>query len=471
MSLNYDQENIIASDVFRGRLADLLSFNFHTIVDDFIGGFWGISRGLFLGILFTGLLGILWRLIPDLPLFAFEWLFGTLPVWFPVIAVVGGWKAWLWWARASFITGLDNMLLEVKFPRDIVKSPRAMEAVLTTLWSDAGETTFFNRVFQGQARPWYSFEVASFGGELHFYIWCRRNWRSVVESAMYGQYPEVELVEAEDYASRFAYNPDEHECFCTDWRYEPRNDAYQFRSYVDFELDADPKEEYKIDPFASVLEVLSSLKPSEQMWMQIIITSNRDRRRTKNTWFGEESRYVSLIKDEVEKIRKEAAGGEGAAMPSEAWRRGARVSQYRQTEQVRAMDRNMGKLPFNVGARGVYIAPPEDFSGGKYTGIRWLWRPIANPQWGNQMRPRRWHNPFDYPWQDLWDMRWVMQTRRFFDCYRRRSHFYTPWVLPHNIMSVEAIATLWHPPSTTIQTPGLERIPAKKAEAPPNLPR
>ena len=71
MSLNYDQENIIASDVFRGRLADLLSFNFHTIVDDFIGGFWGISRGLFLGILFTGLLGILWRLIPDLPLFAF----------------------------------------------------------------------------------------------------------------------------------------------------------------------------------------------------------------------------------------------------------------------------------------------------------------------------------------------------------------------------------------------------------------
>jgi len=471
MALNFEQEEIITSAVFKGRIGDLLSFDFHTIVDDFFGGFWGISRGLLLSILFAGLLGILWRLIPNLPLFAFEWVFGTLPIWLPVVSVIGGWKAWIWYARASYITGLDNMLLEVKFPRDIIKSPRAMEEVLTKLWTDSGETTFFNRVFQGQARPWFSLEMASFGGEVHFYIWCRREWREVVESAMYAQYPEVELTEAEDYASKFAYDPDVHECFCTDWRYEPRNDAYQFRSYIDFELDTDPKEEYKVDPLAQVIERLSSIKPGEQMWMQIIITQCSDQRRKKGTLFGTENRYIGLLKDEIEKIRKEAAGGEGAAMPSEAWRRGARVPQFRQSEQVKAIDRNMGKLPFNVGARGVYIAPPDTFSGASYTGIRWIWRPIANPQWGNQMRPRRWHNPFDYPWQDLWDMRWINMARRFFDCYRRRAHFYTPWVLPHNMMSVEALATLWHPPSSAIASPGLERIPAKKAEPPPNLPK
>ena len=217
-------------------------------------------------------------------------MFGTLPIWLPVVSVIGGWKAWIWYTRASFIAGLDNMLLEVKFPRDIVKSPRAMEEVLTKLWTDSGETTFFNRVFQGQARPWFSLEMASFGGEVHFYIWCRREWREVVESAMYAQYPEVELTEAEDYASKFAYDPDVHECFCTDWRYEPRNDAYQFRSYIDFELDTDPKEEYKVDPLAQVIERLSSIKPEEQMWMQIIITQCSDQRRKKGTLFGTESR-------------------------------------------------------------------------------------------------------------------------------------------------------------------------------------
>src|SRR3989344_2827224 len=362
------------------------------------------------------------------------------------------------------------ILLEVKLPRDIVKSPRAMEAVLAQMWTDSGETTFFNRVYQGQVRPWFSLEIASFGGDVHFYVWTRKSWRTIVEAAFYGQYPEIELIEAEDYASKFRYDPEEHECFCTDWRLEPRNDAYQLRTYIEFELDKDPKEEYKIDPLAQPLELLSSLKPTEQMWIQFNITMCRDTRPSKKTWFKTESRFIGLISDEIENIRKQSVGADDEER-AEVWRRGLRVPQFRQSEQVKAMDRNMGKLPFNVGARGVYIAPAEDFHASKYTGIRWIWRPIANPQWGNQMRPRRWHNPFDYPWQDLWDMRWYSQARRFFDAYRRRSHFYTPWVLPHNMMSTEPIATLWHPPSTAVKSPGLERISAKKAEPPPNLPK
>ena len=463
---NYDQEGIIEGNVFRNLMGMLKTFDLHEIVDDFLGGFWGISRGLVLGIIFTGLFAVLWRLIPDLPLFAFEWLIGTMPIWLLPVAVVGGWKSWMWWARAHYLASQPPVLLEVKFPRDIVKSPRAMEAVLAQLWTDSGETTFFNRVYQGQVRPYFSLEIASLGGEVHFYVWTRKSWRTIVEAAFYGQYPEVELIEAEDYASKFQYDPENHECFCTDWRYEPKNDAYQLRTYIEFELDKDPKEEYKIDPLAQPLELLSSLQPGEQMWIQFVITMSRDQTRA-GSWFKTTSRYVKLLSDEIENIRKLGAGD----VDKEPWRRSVRIPQYRQTEQIKAIDRNMGKLPFNVGARGVYIAPPELFHASKYTGIRWIWRPIANPQWGNQMRPRRWHNPFDYPWQDLWDMRWISQARRFFDAYQRRAHFYTPWVLPHNMMSTEPIATMWHPPSTAITAPGLERIPATKAEPPPNLPK
>ena len=465
----YDQEDIVTTGQFRGQLGLLKSLDFHAITDELIGNGWGVSRGLFLGILFTGLLTILNELIPNLPLFAFEWVFGTLPIWLPPAAVFGGWKAWVWYVRANYIGNQKPILLEVKFPRDVVKSPRAMEAVLTKLWTDSGETTFFNRVYQGQVRPWFSLEIASFGGEVHFYIWCRRSWREVVESSMYAQYPEVEMIEAEDYATKFVYDPEKVECFCTDWRYEPHNDAYQLRTYIEFELDKDPKEEYKVDPLAQIIERLSTLKPSEQMWIQILITQSRDERHMKGTFSGTESRFVGLLKSEIDDIRKRSLGK--IDDPSEKWRTYVRIPQYRQTEQIKAIDRNMGKLPFNVGARGVYIAPLEDFNAASYTGIRWIWRPIANPQWGNQMRPRRWHNPFDYPWQDLWDIRWSSQARRFFDAYRRRSHFYTPWTLPHNMMSTEPIATMWHPPSSAITAPGLERIPATKAEPPPNLPK
>ena len=69
------------------------------------------------------------------------------------------------------------------------------------------------------------------------------------------------------------------------------------------------------------------------------------------------------------------------------------------------------------------------------------------------------------------DIRWKLTTARFFDAYRRRCAFHTPWVVPHHVMTNEAIATIWHPPSATVMAPGLERIASTKSEPPPNLPK
>jgi hypothetical protein len=345
-----------------------------------------------------------------------------------------------------------------------------MENALSQLWNDSGETTFMNRIWQGQVRQIYSLEFASFGGELHFYIWCWANWRQQTEATLYAYYPEIELIEVEDYASKFHYDPKKHTCFPTDWRFEPRNDAYPIKTYIDFELDKDPKEEYKIDPMAEVLEHLTNIRPTEQAWIQIVFTLNKDvRHKPGGRYWETQGRYEALLSEEVQNIRREATGN--LENKDEEWKRFARIQMYRYTEVIKAIDRNMGKHPFNVGVRGVYIGPPETFASSRYYSIRWIWRPFGNPQYQNQLRPRRWANPFDYPWQDLFDLRWQLMTRRFFDAYRRRSYFYSPWIMPHNMMSTEIIASLWHPPTTAIATPGLERIPAKKAEPPPNLPK
>ena len=45
-----------------------------------------------------------------------------------------------------------------------------------------------------------------------------------------------------------------------------------------------------------------------------------------------------------------------------------------------------------------------------------------------------------------------------------------PEIIPTNILTNETLATMWRPPSRTIATPGLQRIAATKAPAPPNLP-
>lgn len=462
-----EQQNIITSGDLRGFIGTFLSPNFHHIIDGAIGNYWGISRALQLSIMFWGLMGVLWIEIPNLPTFAFGWLLGTTPIWAPIAALLAASKTWIWYVQTSYLSKRDPCLLEVKFPRELVRSPRAMENALSKLWIDSGTTTFLNRIWQGGVHPYFSLEIASFGGSVHFYIWTWRAWRPNIEAMMYAYYPEVELSEVEDYATKFKFDPDQHECFPTDWRFEPRSDAYPIKTYIDFELEKDPKEEYRIDPLAPALERMSNLRPDEQMWIQIIITMCKDTERKPGGAFWEtQGRYVALLKREIDAIRKEVAGDS----EKEPWRKGARVPSFRHEWLAESMSRQMGKHPFNVGLRGVYISSADDFSTAGYTALRWIWRPMGNPQFGNQLRPRRWGNYFDWPWQDYKDMRWRLMQRRFFDAYRRRGHFYTPAIFPHNMMSTETLATLWHPPNTSIVAPGIERIPAKKAEPPPNLP-
>lgn len=460
----------VGSWVARGLVSEIVSLNFRVFIEGTVGNLLGVSRGVFLVSVFLGFLGALWGLIPNLPAFAFAWIIGTMPIWLLPTAVAGAWKAWVWYVQSSFIFNRKPLLLEVKMPRDLVKSPRGMELAFAQLWIYSGETTYFHRKWLGQVRPIFSFEIASFGGEVHFYIWLWANYRKVVESAIYAQYPEVEIVEAEDYAAKYVYDPSKELVYATDYRYEPRNDAYPIKTYVEFELDKDPKEEFKVDPLAQIVERLSALGPTEQIWLQIVITMDMEQRRKPGGKFWElEGRYKGLAMAEVDNIRKSVIGDPDK--PEDQWTRFSRVQMHRVNEQIRVIERNMSKHPYHVGMRGVFISDPANFGPQGWNNMRWIWNPMGNPQYLNQMRPRRWHTPFDYPYQDVWDLRWNLHARRFFDCYRRRAHFYAPFTLPDNLMSTEVIATLWHPISTAIKSPGVERIPAKKAQPPPNLPK
>ncbi len=454
------------------------------LVNHWLAG-WGISRALSLSVITAGLVSILSIQIPHLPLFWFGWLVGTAPLWLPVALVLGAWHVWIWYAQSLYLSKREAVLLEMKIPREIMKSPRAMELAFMNFNLSSGETTVFHRFFKGQVRPPFSFEIASFGGELHFYVWTWKSNKEIVETALYGAYPEIELIEVEDYASAFRYDPEKHKAWGVEWPLmtgmgidatDFRINAYQPRSYVDFELDKDPKEELKVDPFASVLEFMSSIKPNEQLWMQIIV-----RKSGKLSVFtgkpDEDTLWKKMVEKEVNKLRTQAAiipaDTLEEALGEAGEEAGKHVSprpSWRQQEMIRAMERHLGKLPFQVGMRGIYWAEGS-LRGPIYTGFRWMWRPFGNPNYGTHLRPCRWHCDFDYPWQDFHGLRWIRQTYRVLDAFRRRSFFYTPWRGYTNVLTNETLASLWRPPSRTIVAPGLSRISATKTEPPANLPK
>ncbi len=465
-------------------------FNLHEFVEWADG--WGVSRGFVLWVMFAALLWVLSLEIPNLPLFTFEWLIGTLPVWAPIVLIIGAYRIWIWYVQSLFLAGRKPVLLEMKIPRDIMKSPRAMETALTNLWLSSGETTFLDRAWKGQVRPIFALEMASFGGDIHFYIWCWGTMRNFVEQTIYGQYPEVELYEVEDYASKFKLDPEKHWLFATDWRKEPPGekraksygkgkfsgiDVFPLRTYIDYELDKDPKEEFKVDPMGTVLELLGSLQPQEQIWMSIVFRRSGKYGILSTTDRDDEWRKKGH--EEVAKLRVQAAVADkkitDKVLEDAGYEAGERPPQTRpswmQTRLIESMERNLMKLPFEFVGHGVYITSGQP-RGPFFTSVRWIWKPYGNPTYSSYLRPRRWHNPYDYPWQDFGGYRRNYLTpRRFFDCYRRRGGFHTPWILPTNIVTVEELATLWHPPSRTVQVPGLERIAATKAAPPSNLPK
>ncbi|MBI5456547.1 hypothetical protein HY969_02305 [Candidatus Kaiserbacteria bacterium] len=446
-----------------------------THVVDELGEF-GLSRGFFLVFIFTVLFAIAASLMSEFIYLVWGWMMITMPLWLPAVLITSLWKVWVWYVRALFIHEQKTVLLEIKFPDNIVKSPRAMEAALAGFWDINGETTFIDRYWDGGMRTWYSFEMAGFNGEVHFYIWCWKKFQSRTEAFMYAQYPEIELVEVEDYAMKFQFDPKVNDLFANQMLLEKdpnpggfKNDVpgrtpeimgiYPIRSYIDFEMDKDLKEDYKTDPMALLVERLSNLKNTEQAWAQIVFRARGE--------LGHGA-YQKAVEAEVEKLRYESAKFQRHLTDEETRFVRARGT-WKQTEQIMAIERHAGKRQFEVGIRIAYIANHEHYSGQNRNSMRWFYNGY-NSHFLNRLRPKRWHGDFDYPWQDYHGVRWTLTIRRFLDAYRRRSYFHAPWISPHMVMCSECIASLFHPPSGAIKSPGLHRIPFAKAPAPPNLP-
>ena len=430
-----------------------------------IEGF-GISGAGFVFAIAAGVLFGASITFPDLMLPVLGWLFASAPAWLPILLSIAFWNLWIHYRRAQFISSQDMMLIEVKIPRDIDKSPRAMELIFAGIALSSGESTFINRWIEGSVRPWFSFELVSDGGRIHFYIWIRRKVREIVEAQIYAQYPNVEIYESEDYASRLPWDPDRYSGWGCDFMLTNK-DPYPIKTYIDYELDQNPKEEYKIDPIAHLLEFLSSLKPGEQAWYQIMIRVSKDTRVKHGHWFKREDRWRADAEDEIQAIKIKAT-------PMRKDKEGNEVPGFvsltpMQTDQIKAIQRSIDKTAFDTGIRGLYVAEKNAFRAVAIGGLTGVFRQFSSSQF-NGIRPTRWMTSFDYPWQDIGGVFKARTLRRLFDAYRRRSWFHPPYVTPYFVMTSEELATIYHFPSRTVQAPGLDRIPARKFEAPPNLP-
>ena len=413
------------------------------------------------------LLGV--SFLPELFATTLAWIFIFSPIWGPLVLLAFWWTRWRKYIRAKFIAQQKPVLLEIKVPRQIYKTPRAMELVFTGLCVGPGETTFIHRWWMGRVRPWWSLEFACFEGKFHFYIWTWERMRDFTESQFYAQYPDIEINEVEDYTAGVKYDPSINGVWGAEYTFA-KPDAYPIKTYIDFELDQDPRKvEQTADPLSGVFEKLSALGPGEQMWVQIIIRQNKGPSQRRTFW-GARRAWKDEARDVIEDIYDKAKPKSKDIYTSEI-SEGYPLLKPAEVATIKALERSIEKPGFDVGIRAVYIPHTKQFKPQRISPyLSNLWNSFASGHLNKFKTGDRWHSHLDYPWQDPFGLRSRLWSHQVIDAYRRRAMFHSPYERPRMVLTTEELATIYHFPSEETKAPGIERITSTKGEAPSNLP-
>ncbi|MFA6257525.1 MAG: hypothetical protein WC671_00735 [Candidatus Paceibacterota bacterium] len=390
------------------------------------------------------------------------------------------WKLWLHYVQQDFISGIDYVLLEIVPPREVLRSPKAMELFFTNAlyhWSIKGGKEEW---WQGAVWLWFSLEIVSLEGQVHFYIRTPTRIRDLIETQMYAQYPQAQVKVVEDYtlgvdeiSPKSAWNG---------WGCEfklTKHQAYPIKTYVDFGLDKDPKEEFKVDPISPVVEFFGSLKKGEQAWIQIVITPKPSTDDVPHSW-------VEESKKEIFKILKPftAVKDDGARIEIRT------PDVYKNI--ITAISAKTSKVGFETGVRIMYIAKKEVYNLSNRRNMRLLFRQYAKPDCNEFYRTNSAQADFYSGIFSASTETVMMLANRMLHEYQERAFFHLPlrhhlfskhlWKFPFDgiinayahhftyVLNVEELATIWHFPGQILKVPTLERIESKEASPPTNLP-
>lgn len=390
------------------------------------------------------------------------------PLWLPFLLVSGAWVLWVTMKRSEFIAAQKTVLLEIKPPRNLVKTPLAMETFLAGIHLGPGEATWYKKYIKGAVRPWFSLEIVSLEGQVHFFIWTRAGFRRIIEAQMYAQYPGVQIVEAPDYTRLITAAPEEWEIWGCDFVHTAA-DPLPLKTYVEYGLDKVQKEPEQVDPLANLIEFMGSMKKGEYLWLQLAIRVHKGEKYNKKNAAGKDYTWKDEAEEMIKKIR-ESTRDTYVDPVTKKEMPGFPNPTKGQMEKIAAIERNISKLSFDVGARGVYLARSDKFDSVNISGLVGIFKQFSSEGW-NGLRPSGWMTGFDdYPWEIGVDKLKDSSRRGLIDAYRRRQFFHEPVNTDTMVMSTEEIATIYHIPSQAVAAPSLERIQSATGEAPVNLP-
>jgi len=398
-----------------------------------------------------------------------------------IFAFIFCWKlmlgAYMFWRKEVYRSKIRWVVLEMKIPRLIEKSPRLMDQFFQGLHALRNEADHLDEKYlDGETTQRYMFEMASFEGQIHFYMRVPAKQRDMIEAHFLGYYPDVELIEVEDPMNRLPQNITDADRMDLDiWATEffmQNHPCLPIKTYMQFE---NMDEQHQFDPMSTFLEVMARMKKGEYMGIQLVVEPLHRK------W---NNRCVPII----EELREPQYSQQKQQM-GEYQFQSVLFKSPEETENLKTVEQNLSKPQFVIIPRCIYLAPKPNF----YDGLaRRAFRGAFNQYSSRELnyfkdnvqigtKPGFWDFPYVFP-----EMRRRIRKQRMLQYYIHRAigssddigefFYFSHWLqwhlyTKHVFISTEGLASLFHPPSNLVLTaPHTERMESRKVGPSAGLP-
>ncbi|MFA6513965.1 MAG: hypothetical protein WCT50_01575 [Patescibacteria group bacterium] len=414
---------------------------------------------------------------PEQMFWAFIANFGWIVI--GIFFIYGVLQVYLFWVRQKWAATHKNILLAIDIPKGNEQSPKAVENMFTYLAGAHGSINFFEKWFEGNFQKSFSYEVASLEGYTQFLIRTPAEYRNLVESSVYSQYPDAEISEVDDYTENVPqrYPDEEYDVWGTEFM-QSSSWVYPIKIYKDFEHQMGPSETQFKDPMAALMDLCGSLRQGEQLWFQmIVIPMGFD-------WIKDSESEINKILGRKVKPKKDLvmkgieALGEASELVYSIW--GDVESKDKEERPKTMMDLNplekrriegvhekLSKLSFEAKIRFVYVAKKDVMNKAKVAnGIVGYMKQFASLDLNN-LKPdvKKTMTKTVYFAQES---RLTVKKNKIFHAYTLRSD--GRGISP-GIYNIEELATIWHfPVEANVKASMVQKAPGRKADAPSSLP-
>lgn len=330
-------------------------------------------------------------------------------------------------------------LLRIAVPRQNTKSPLAAEQMFAALHG------IYRKADVQQEH--FTFEIAATSQSINFYMLVPTHLRDFIEGQIYSQYPTVEIEQASDYANISL----EGKSMAGGEITLTKTDYYPIRTFTNFD----------VDPLAGITGVLSKIDAGELLAIQAALSPIDD------SWQKEGLDYVKKIKEgksvapppplykELSKasgtLVKEITAGVFSAVSGASGEKKEEKKEVKlsgpEEAALKGIESKVTKLGFAVTIRVIAITNDEFLSRTRAESVVGAFKQF---------------NLSNLNGFTLGD---VSSDASFLRTFRSRSEGSKPFRL-----NVEEIASVFHLPDSSVETPSISWAGSKKGEPPLNLP-